>query len=153
MPLPSYLGIVNQLQVINNSLANITGFSYNALFLIPQGSGTVEIDPVTGNYTVSNTTTLTVQAKLIQRKDPLITLNPGVDQVRTYLEGHLVSPLFLNGAIPSKIPCQLLQNNLWSSGTFLFIDNIPTNINENITLQSSIGQQIKGYFEVNQTSI
>jgi hypothetical protein len=153
MPLPSYLGIVNQLQVINNSLANITGFSYNALFLISQGSGTVEIDPVTGNYTVSDTIVKTVQAKLVQRKDPLITLNPGMDQIRTYLEGHLVSPLFLNGAIPNKVSCRLLQNNLWGDGTFLFIDHIPTNINENITLQSSIGQRIKGYFEVSQTSI
>lgn len=119
---------------------------------MPQGSGNVVVDEH-GNYTVENVTNLSLYCKLIQKKDPLITLNSGVDQIRTYLEGWLVSPLYYNGAIPDKVPCSLKQNNLWSEGTLSLIDFIPTEINENINLQSSIGQRIKGYFETTLTSV
>lgn len=152
MTLPNYSGILSQLSILNNSLSNITGISYNAILTVPQGSGDVVVDDF-GNYTVENTSTLTIQCKLIQKKDPVIALNMGVDQIRTYLEGWLVNPLFFNGAIPSKVPCSLKQNNLWSEGTLSLIDFIPTEINENITLQSSIGQKIKGYFETTLTSV
>jgi len=153
MPLPNYSGIIKQFNTLNSSLANITGLTYNAIFTIPQGSGEVVFDPVTGNYTVANTATISIQCKLVQKQDPLIASNTGVDQIRTYMVGHLVNPLFFNGAIPSKVPCQLKQNNIWTEGTFLFIDNIPTNINENVNLQGSIGQKIRGYFETQNTGV
>jgi hypothetical protein len=76
-----------------------------------------------------------------------------VDQVRTYLVGHLVNPLYFNGAIPDKIPCSLLQNNLWVDGILSLIDNIPTEINENTSIQHSLGQKIQGYFETQHTGV
>jgi hypothetical protein len=152
MTLPNYSGILSQLSIINNSLSNITGISYNAILTIPQGSGDVVVDDF-GNYTVENVTNISIQCKLVQKKDPNIMLNAGVDQVRTYLVGHLVNPLYFNGAIPDKIPCSLLQNNLWVDGILSLIDNIPTEINENTSIQHSLGQKIQGYFETTQTSI
>ena len=153
MALSQYTGIVNSLKTISNSLPLITGNTPNITLFIPQGSGNVVVDPITGNFTVETGQSLEFKAKVIQKKDPFVDVNAGQDFIRTYLEGYLIAPLFFDGTVPSKVDAILLQNNINQQGLFTFIDSIPTALNENFNIQSAIGQKFCGYFQKPETNL
>lgn len=149
----TYEGIEEGLRKISEGLKGITGTTHNAILQVPKGDGAVIIDEETGNYILEDINVVSVKAKLIQKKDPFITINSGVDTLRTYLEGWLIEPYSYDGYLPNYLTIELLQNNVWATGKFTFIDAIPTNLNEAFKINIATGQKIKGYFEISEQGI
>ena len=153
MALDTYSGVYTQLTNISNALTGITGVDTNAVFTLNRYSGDIIQDDY-GNYTTDGTTTtLEVTASLRQIKDPYITVNPGINEIRTYMEGYLVSPIELDGCFDKYVNCTITQDNQSYSGRFTFIDAIPSSLAESFNLSVAIGQKICGYFERNTNTI
>lgn len=142
-----YTGIYEQLRQIASSYQGVTGNDYNLILTIPQSSGEAIIDPVTGNYTLPNTTNLILQIKAKPVKPPQEEINTGQDYNRTYLLGHLVNPLNYSGDFPTQVSAQLIQNGITENGKFTAKDNIPSSLVESFEMRRALGEKIYGYFE------
>lgn len=142
----NYKGVYARLANIGKGLEKISGEDYNAIFFITRYSGTVIVDE-NSNYSLSDSTPFRIKLTLVSKKDPYITPNPGVDAIRTYMEGYLVSPGGLEGYASNRIDCSLIQNNVTITGRFHFIDYIPSPVEEVGRISLALGQKICGYFE------
>lgn len=144
--LDTYQGIRNVLSDHSKSLKGIIGTNYNTLLYFEQSSGDVIIDEL-GNYTLETTTEIEIKARLSKKKDPNLTINPGVDTIRTYLEGNLVCTPELCGGFPNYLRCRIRQDNQWVDGRFTFVNFIPHAFIESISVAIAVGQKVCGYFE------
>lgn len=144
--LDNYKGLREVLAYHSKSLKGIVGNNYNAILYFEESSGEVVIDEL-GNYVLDTTTEVKVKARLSQKKDPNLTVNPGIDTIRTYLEGNLICAPELCGGFPNYLRCEMRQDNQWVTGRFTFVNFVPHAFIESISVATAIGQKICGYFE------
>lgn len=114
----------------------------NALFTFNKGGG-FELDSDTGNYIPTNTEVILCTATLVQKKDPNLILQPGIDYTRTYFDGYLVEPKQELLAVNSKeVPATI--NGL--SGVFDFVPIYDNAEAITFNVAAIIGQKVAGYF-------
>lgn len=147
----SYQGLRVVIASTITGLQGVVGSNFNAFLYFESSSGAVLQDDL-GNYSLSDTEIIKVRARLSQKKDPMLTVNPGVDYNRTYLEGNLVCPPEIIGSFPNYLKCDLKRDNQWITGKFTFTSYFPHALSESVSLASALGQKICGYFEQEHTS-
>lgn len=118
--------------------------SANAVFTFTQKSD-YQLDEETGNYTPTTLTTVVCTAAVVQKQDPNITLQPGIDYSVIYFEGVLVSPKKEPLANQSKNVTAVING---IEGVFDFIPVFDNPESVYLKTDSFLGQKIAGYFRI-----
>lgn len=145
----NYSGLRKNLTSIAKSLAQVNGNQYNAKLSFFVGSGTVIVNPETGNYELQTTSTVTIKAQLRVINERPDNINIGSPFTRLRLEGHLVEPLNYTREYTQYIDCELLNDGVWLKGKFYPELNLSSAIVESTSIYLAVGTAITGYFEVN----
>lgn len=146
----SHDGLLSALGNIAIGIQGINKTKPNAELSFSQYSGGVIEDSLTGNYIPQTTTTITLKCELWQAKDPYTEENPGLNRSRIYFEGHLIEPLTYDRPLPEMLNAKLLFQGTYRIGKFYPFINFADSISEAISLDSALGQEIKGYFELEE---
>lgn len=144
-------GITKSIATIAKGLRNVTGEHYNAELTFSAAIGThAIIDPNTGNYVLTGTSSVKLLAKLTQGKDPYVENNPGIDTNRIYFVGYLSQPVEYSGLLPKQAQAKIFDRGCWRAGNFYFLEAIASPLTEECELNAAIAQKICGYFEVDE---
>lgn len=143
-------GLLKSLSRITIALPGIARNSPNAELSWKEFSGGVVVDPVTGNYVPSNSIPVLVKAELQQAKDPQTQENPGLNRNRIYLTGYLHDPLIYKNPLPETMEAVIKYQGEWRKGKFFPLIIFNDSIGESINLDIALGQEIRGYFEIEE---
>lgn len=121
-----------------------TGFN-NAFLQIPNGEGTLVINPETGNYEQQETF-IPYQAILMVKNSPLTIRTEGVDNSSIEVKGYLIDPMVFptNFSLPATVACSFFDiDNRVTKGN-LELNIIP----DPFKVGAITGQRLEGTFTV-----
>lgn len=144
----NYVGLLGGLKRISTALTQVQGKIFNTKFILTVGSNGVIVDPVTGNYTFQDSTTVEAKANLRPKNNPKEDINIGTPFTRLYLEGKLVEPLNYSGELTNFVECEILNSGSWIKGKFYPELNLSSAVVESFDISKALGTTITGYFEI-----
>ena len=145
-----YTGTSSSLNTLSRSLKGILGSSYNATFTFStQSFDSFSYDDF-GNIVVSsNSSNITLRAKLTPKKDIDNNINIGSPMTRLYLEGYLVGNQNYKGNLPLVMECTLKNEATILTGSFHTVVTLDNSVTSDHGYRLATGSMVKGYFQTN----